>query len=286
MGISFFARNYFLGNVLPRSVWDDECTMRLSSRIRGEEMAAYLGEKYNPTEGYENDLCIMIKPKNLRRVKKEHWLDFSDSEDYLLEQLRKRPDIRIIAIAQHAYEYFKDNFPNEVVLIPQHHLNWNREKRDRNGITTAGYIGRPGPTSFQVYDKIGHKLNKMGYNFLTCYNFKTRQDAIDFYKKIDFLVVWNINKNHLDYLWGTATKIINAASFGIPSIAKAQNYYKEFEGSYVSVSCLDELFEEAVKFRDENHYRMWSEKAEKASEDFHISRIADLYRALEGGSHA
>ena len=68
MDISFFAKPPFL-NVSPNVpyVFDGKPIkrghlLRVSSLIRGNQMAEYLGGKLNPTEGYENDVCIYVKP--------------------------------------------------------------------------------------------------------------------------------------------------------------------------------------------------------------------------------
>src|SRR3990167_7107951 len=66
--LSFFYREAFL-NVNPSEPLRLRTkpikaghVMRVSSMIRGDQIAEYLGAKVNPTEGYENDICIYIKP--------------------------------------------------------------------------------------------------------------------------------------------------------------------------------------------------------------------------------
>ncbi len=77
------------------------------------------------------------------------------------------------------------------------------------------------------------------------------------------------------------TKIINAASFGIPSIAYPLRGYKEIEGYYVRASNMKELLTEVEKFKDKDYYKKWSGKVLKMSEKYHISEVAKLYKKLK-----
>jgi hypothetical protein len=274
MNMSFFARPSFIG-----ASGDDTTVYRLSSRIRAEQISRYLGAKLNPKEGYENDFCIYVKPRGLNVVPENAWMDFADG-DYLLDQLKSRPDIKIIAAAEYGYEYLKSRFPNKIVLIPQQHVNWENIKRNRNKVATGGYIGGLSTVSFNLYKDIESRLNKVGLNFITCYNFKTRQDAINFYMSVDFLVISRFRTERIGYPFTTPTKMINAAAFGVPSIASWKDGYLEFEGCYTRADNLDDMMIEVEKFRNETYYNQLSEKAIKDAEKYHISKIADKYRRL------
>src|SRR3972149_3581238 len=65
--ISIFAKPSFL-NINPSQSFKDRVSpprgqlMRVSSTIRGDQIADQIGAKLNPTSGYENDVCIYIKP--------------------------------------------------------------------------------------------------------------------------------------------------------------------------------------------------------------------------------
>lgn len=252
---------------------------RLSSRIRAEEMAAYLGAKLNPTEGFENDVCIYVKPRTFDQIRDGDWVDFLDSDRRVEARLRSRPKVNIIAGSQTSYEYLREHLVNKTTLIPSHHLNMERTRRERKEISVAGYIGSPSVDAIQKYAKIAQELKKNGYDFKTCFDYKERQDAINLYKSIDLFVIgffWDSNYPHR-----VPTKIINAASFGIPTIAKPIFSHKEIKGYYVQASNMKELLTEAEKFKDKDYYKKWSAKVLKMSEKYHISEIAKLYKKLK-----
>jgi hypothetical protein len=125
--ISIFTRPAFLGNRFPNHT-KELTTMRVSSRIRGDEIAAYLGAKLNPKDGFENDVCIHVKPKYLERVKDGDWVDYLDGLN-LTYFLKERPLVNVIAHSQVSYEYLRANLTNKVVLIPSHHINIEGYKR-------------------------------------------------------------------------------------------------------------------------------------------------------------
>ena len=250
---------------------------RLSSRIRAEEMSAYLGAKFNPTKGFKNDVCIHVKPRNIDNIRDGDWVDFLDSDRGVEAQLRAHPKVKVIAASQASYEYLKNRLPNEIVLIPSHHLNLERVKRKRRKISVAGYIGSPSVEATKSYEKIAQQLKKVGYDFITCFDYKERRDAINLYESIDLFIIdfWVDNRPHK-----IPTKIINAASFGIPTIAKPLLSYKELEGYYIPANNMSELLTEAKKFKDPTYYRQWAKKVSAMAEKYHIEKIAKLYRKL------
>jgi hypothetical protein len=274
--ISIFTQPPFLGNRYPK-LTNELTTMRVSSRIRGDEIAEYLGAKLNPKDGFENDTCIHVKPKYLERVKDGHWIDYLDSRN-LIYFLKERPLVNVIAHSQVSYEYLKSNTKNKIVLIPSHHINIEGAKRERTAITTVGYIGASSPEAFKAYDEIGERLKEIGLDFKACFSFKTRQDAVDLYKSIDIFIIGDLPN------CGThqkaPTKIINAGSFGIPTIACPVPGYAEIEGSYIPAESLGSMISAAKYLTNEIIYERWSKKASAMAEPYHISKIAELYKAL------
>lgn len=276
--ISIFARPSYLGNVYPKHTKELN-THRLSSRIRGEEMAERAGFKLNPRRGYENDVCIWVKPTGFGHIKDGDWVDVLDGlRKSRHKMLKDRPGINVIAVSENSYDTLKAELPNKIVLIPHHHINFKRAKRPMSKIDTFGYIGSPSPTAFKTYNEIGEELSKLGFNFKTVFNYKTRQDAVDLYMGIDVMVIapWEDTNPHK-----IPTKIINAASFGVPTIAYPLAGYKEIEGCYVRANNIDELLAEAQKFRDKDYYNEWSNKVALMAEKYHIDNIIKLYKKLE-----
>ena len=275
--ISIFVRPSYIGNRYP-SETKEPVLMRISSRIRGEDLAEHLGAKLNPKQGFEDDICIFVKPKYLELVEDGDYLDYLDGVNMWV-QLKNRPKIKVIAASQASFKFLKNNIQNEIFLIPQHHLNWEKQLRSKRKVNVAGYIGAPSPAAFKMYGEIRKRLKKIGFEFNTCFNFRTRDDAVNFYKSIDLLVIgdWVKDDNHTKI----PTKIINAASFGVPTVAYPLKGYEEIEGYYVHGLNNDLLLKEAEKFRDENYYRLWSEKVLSMSQPYHIGEIVKLYQKLK-----
>lgn len=246
---------------------------RTSSLIRGEQIAQYLGCKYNPTGGCENDICIYVKPTELDHIKDGSYVDVIDNFS-LLKLLEKRPGIGIIYSSQFHYNLFKDQFKNKSVLIPHHHCNFERAVRERKEIKNVGYLGSIRGIDLEIMD-ITNRLNGIGLNFLTNYHFKTRQDVINFYKQIDIQLVWK--KDNLTGV--TPMKITNAASFGIPTVSKQMDNFQEIDGFYI-VATTDTLITEIEKLKDPDYYDSWSKKLILEMERYHIGSIAKLYKEL------
>jgi len=278
--LSFFAKHSFLANQrFPKS--KDLTIVRLSSEIRAKQIAEYIGGKYNPKDGYENNTCVYIKPGNVDRIRDTDYVDFSDGlYTGLLEKLKQRPQIKVLAHSTHLYKYLKDRLPNEIIYLPQQHLNWERAKRDRKEVTTGGYIGSSSSISIKLNTEVKEALEKIGMDYVMCYNWRSREDAINFYKGIDFLVVYGYGNSDKNNPCAQPTKMINAASFGIPSFASWQVGYEEFEDYYMRFKTMDDLVEEVQKLKDNIYYDKYAEKIIKKAEEYHISKIAELYKKL------
>jgi hypothetical protein len=252
--------------------------VRVSSRIRGQEIAEYLGAKFNPQEREPGDLCIFIKPRSIDSLKDGDYVDILDGIE-IIPKLKERLGIRVIAMSQIQYEYLKENLSNEIFLIPHHHINFERFRRTRNDILIGGMVGHSG-LAYNYYAEIKERLSKVGIDFISDFNSQTRQDMVDFFKKIDFLVIWNTDE-YKNCFYCHPTKLINVASFGIPTLTQPIAGYKEFDGFYIPITDMNSLAEEAEKLKDINYYNQWSDKVFKEAEKYHISHIAELYKQLK-----
>lgn len=277
MNMSFFARPSYIGRGCIEAEY--ECIYRMSSVVRAEQIAQYLGAKYNPKDGYENDVCIFQKPRDLSRVRGCDYVDVGDGQ-YLIPLLKKRPDVKIIVVSECSRDHLMGQIKNEMVLIPQQHLNWERDKRNRKEITTGGYIGMPSFVQLKIRDEISGWMKDLGMDFITCFDYKNRQDAINFYKSIDFLLIGDFGYMDVNFPFSTPAKMINAASFGVPSIANWRLGFDDFKGNYKPVKTMGEMIEEVKKFKDKDYYDEFSHKIIKEAEKYHISNIAEKYRQL------
>ena len=250
--VSIFAEKNFLGSI-----------------VRGKQIADYLGWKYRPAE--RDGMCVFLKPKSLDKVKDGDWVDVSDGE-YVMDLLKTRPGINVIAHSLYSYNFLKE-LPNKLVWISQQHLNWDRTTKEVEEIKVCGYIGGPSEQTRKQYDKIGKSLIDAGFEFLPCFDFTTRESCVEFYKKIDCLVIGESLQNP----YKTPTKIINAASFGIPSVAFPLKSYEEWI-DYTPCLSDDKIVEtvNSLQFHP-------NELIEKA-EFYHISNVAKRYEVINNNT--
>ena len=243
--ISIFAKPpYFLGEEGKKEGW---ILQRVSSRIRGEEISAYLGANYNQER---SDINIYVKGCRHDQIKDGDYADVLD-DLWTTDWLKNKPGIKVIAMSLSHYDLLKSILKNEIVYIPHHHVNFEREVRTRTEVTTCGYIGA------------SQRIEVKGFKFIYSTNFKTRQDIIDFYKKIDIQVIGDVP----DVPYYHPTKIINAMSFGIPTVAPKKMGYREVEGFY---------FQDIEELRNG-----WdAERLIREAEKYHISKTAELYQQL------
>ena len=252
---------------------------RPSGIVRGKQIADYLGGKFNPTEGWENDVKIFIKPRSLRYVKDGDYVDILDDLPIYTKLLKTRPGIKVIAMSTSHYDWLKSILPNEIIHIPHAHVNFDKFRRDRKEIINCGYIGTNKPYHIKINEEIGIQLAKVGLKFIPFFNYTTREEIINFYKQIDIQVIgyFNFNNDNPAY---HEKKIVDAMSFGIPTIAGSKLGYKDVEGFYISVNNMDELVKEANRLKDPEIYNQWSDKIIKKSDKYHISEIVKLYKKL------
>jgi hypothetical protein len=250
---------------------------RLTSRIRGEEIAKYLGAKLNPTKGYEDDICIYVKSYGLDRMKDGDYIDLLD-DLFATERIKTKPKIKVIAMSTPHLEYLRGILKNEVIYIPHHHVNFDNVQRRRKKIINCGYVGSGSGYEIRVNKKLKEKLAEIGLHFMPLYHYSNREDIINYYKQIDIQIIGSFN--HLDIPYYHQTKIVNAMSFGIPTIASRRLGYRDVEGYYIPVNNIQELLAAAQNLKDPIQYNKWPKKIIAQSDKYHISEIAKLYQQL------
>ncbi len=266
MALAFFAKK-----TLELDGVEGKYMFRLSSVVRGSQIAEYLGAKFN--QGYA-DTNIHIKPRNLKYVKDGDYVDILDEPPAAVELLKVRPKIKVIAMNHPHEEWLRSVLPNEVVIIPHAHINFENERRTRKKILNCGYVGTNKPYHIAVNKEVGKRLAEIGLNFKPLFNFTTRKEIIDYYKTIDIQII-----GYFDLLkdcpWYHEKKIVDAMSFGIPTIAGPKLGYRDIDDFYIHAENMDELLEEAEKLKS------WdAERLIKKADEYHISNIAKLYENL------
>ena len=167
---------------------------------------------------------------------------------------------------------------NEIVVIHQHHCNFDRERKTREGIRTVGVIGTR--DAFPMLPpELKPELAKRGIELLEFCKFFTRKDIVDFYKQIDVQIVWRPYKK----LLSNPLKIVNAASFGIPTIAFDElAFQRELGGYYLPVDSLVGFLEALDGLvASPNMYFDYSERCFAKAEAYHIEKIGQLYKSLD-----
>ena len=252
-----------------------------SGKIRGEQIATYLGAKLNPTSRFENDICIYVKCVPPRNYPKHSYVDVVE-DSAGLRWVKSNPDIGIIASSKSIYDYLSNKLlANRIVFIPQHHCNFERVLRTRKEVKIAGIIGNN--VSFQYpLGELEAGLNRIGIELKTLIKkrFDSREEVVDFYKQIDIQLVWRPGSNGV---LRNPLKLINAMSFGIPTVAwPEKDFVEELEGCFIEASSI-ELFLTYVQElqRDNDLYKTIYNLGLERSKYYHIDNISKLYLKLE-----
>ena len=284
--INFFYREAFL-NVNPgeplrlrNKPITSGHVMRVSSLIRGDQIAEYLGASINPQSIHENDINIYVKPMVRKgddfTFEGKAYLDIIDGAN-LAQVAHKHPELGVIVCSQADYKIMSKELPNnKIMLIPQHHCNFERNQRQSLSIKTVGVIGTKGAFPY-LPQGLKEALAERGIELLEFSKFFSRGDIIDFYMNIDVQIVWRPYKKILS----NPLKLVNAASFGIPTIALDEKAFWELKGSYIPVGTLEAILGALDSLRnDPKLYNSYSMECIEQSERYHISKIAKLYEQL------
>lgn len=255
---------------------------RVSSIVRGEQIAAYIGNaRLNPTSGYEDDVCIYVKPNikpgNDFKFEKKSYIDIHDGWD-LIHTLKKYPEVGVIAYGDLAAEVLSKELTNKIVKIPHHHVNFERTKRNRDKIIKIGTTGST-PAWDYIPDVIKEGLKKRGLKLELYSNFYPRMSVSRFHESVDIQIHY---RPFLDRKLSCPFKIINAASFGVPTIALDEPSFKEVEGTYIGVKTAEEWLEALDRLiADSELYKTISDKCLETAEKYHIENVAKLFEELD-----
>ncbi len=285
MSISIFAKPPFL-NTNPGQPYKFGTPirhghlMRVSSLIRGIQMSEQLGCKLNPTEGYKNDVCIYVKPHIPPgydfKFEGKPYMDIIDGWG-LGPLMVKHPEVPVIVISQFDYEVLSKILPNKIILIPQHHVNFEREVRNKDAVVNVGVVGTKGAFPF-LPKELEDGLAERGMKLVEFSKFDTRRGIQDFYKDLFVQIVWRPYRKRL----ANPLKLVNGASFGVPTIALEEESFKELNGYYLPAHNLAEFFMQLDHLRKDPHlYEDYSSRCIAKAEEYHIENIAKLYRKLE-----
>ena len=257
-----------------------------SGLIRGEQVADFLHAPYNPENVTADDTVVLVKSWNEEVPEhcKKTYVDIIDV-DVLFPDIYRHPNVTVIVLTELAKCYAGARLPNEVIVVPQHHCNFEDRRRPDREVKTVGYVG----CSIGLYldkSKLAYELAREGFDFIyqpLNYKEMTRENLVDFLMRIDInimfrppMVIPGAPQELKDPL-----KIVNAMSFGIPSVAFPCPGNLEVQGKYIEARCADDIVRSCKKLRSN-----WASYQEFKSEGIqfaakkHISKVAEEYKKL------
>jgi len=260
-----------------------------SGDIRGTQIAEFVGGSINPDKIYADDVNFFVKsvpaPELLSGMK-NIFIDVVDSYG-VIPWIRRHPEVGVIAMSGVAKKYLDEQLKRtDVILIPEHHCNFEGVVHKVDIPTVAGFIGYK--ENLQIHpDEIAKALEPLGIKFMYCCDFKNRFDVTDFYRRIDIQITFRATtgmKYAIPEL-KNPLKLANAGSFGIPTIAFPEpSYVDEWGDQFCQVGSLDEIVLYCDKMiNEDSFYKNASEKALHMSEQYHIDIIAKLYKEVIDG---
>ena len=248
--------------------------------IRGKQISEYIDGKLNPIDGYENDICIYIKCVPPKNYPKHTYVDvIEDSAG--LRWAKSHPDVGIIASSKSMYDHLRLTLKNKIVFIPQHHCNFEQWIRPLRDIKVAGIIGNKAAFQYPL-DKLRERLEYINIELKTLikHDFQSREEIVEFYKNIDIQLVWRPEN---DTPLRNPLKIINAMSYGIPTVAYPEiTFVEECSGLFSEATTIDKLIQEVKWLKDALHwYYMYARVGVHKSVNYHIDTISKLYLQLK-----
>jgi len=260
-----------------------------TGEIRGSQVAEYLGANLQivrspfSATGHDDEVCIFVKGQPPEDYAKGSYLDMVDAKERF-SWIDSHPDIKLIAVSKTALRCMRKRLNrDDIVIIPEHHCNYDREQRDRDEIKRAGVIGNNN-AFWGFSEDIDDQFAELGLEFEYKTQYKSRQDAVDFYRNIDIQCVWRPHMLGHESALRNPLKLENAGSFGIPTVAyPEEDYVAEFAGAFVPAMTMREMFRAVRRLQnDPVFYHDMSQAASERAEAYHIERTSKLYLKLEG----
>lgn len=264
-----------------------------SGYIRGHQMAKYLGGKENPTENFEDDICIYVKILPPDKYPKNSYCDVDDSPK-AAEWLKTHPDVGVIAISETSKDWLNNYLGRkDAIFIPHQHCNFERRLRPERPVKVVGIIGSK-ITAFQApIEPFREALKQMDLElrfeedywntYKTNENQEMRLNVANFYYSIDIQVGFRpkvIFKSMAPFQ--NPNKLGNSSSFGIPMVAYPEaSYVREWDDCFLSAETIPEMLLQIKRLKDDPKlYKYIAEKALARAESYHIENVAKKYISL------
>lgn len=260
-----------------------------SGEIRGRQIAGAIGGVVDPETVHPDDVLVCIKShpsdalvEYVRRV----YVDVDDNSG-LMPYLSEHPEVVPIAASVVGQQYINEHAGrDDTIVIPPHHCNFERAMRVQKSpptIQTAGFIGYEENLHLDCV-KLTEALAAIGIKFVTKFDAATREDVCEFYHSIDIQITFrkpDAKVNPAPEL-RDVTKLINAGSFGIPTVATPEpTYVDEFNGCFLPVESLYDVVQQCKRLLSDGWlYHHLSVAALDRAEQYHISHVAPVFANL------
>jgi hypothetical protein len=250
-----------------------------SGKIRGRQVADRMDAKKNPIDGYQEDICIYVKMRPEELCPEKTYYDIIDAMT-ATKWLKESPEIGVITMTKIGRDYlFKNLNRKNIHIIPQHHCNYEKIQRPQRKVKVVGYIGGARQLQYNPV-QLEKELADVGLEFKYRTKFLRREDVTSFLKTIDINIAFRC-RPHRKYL-KDALKLINAGSFGIPSVAYPEmGYEATFRNRYIKVKTKKDLIAKCKQLAtDRDLYSQVAHDAWTMANTYHIDNIIPLYQQL------
>lgn len=277
---------------------------RGSARCRGNDIAERMGMPCDIAEHTvtSNDTVITVKcliPKMLDIAKKVY-IDLVDTRDAIFNNahgLVANPKANFITMTPTGAKSVRQrhNPAGEVIWIPHTHCNDENLLRPVNReVKNVVYTGIAAGFPMDLWSEFAEKLKAVGMNPVRHENIvmnpkdpaRNRKRCQDIYYNADIAVAFR-HEEHLSHHgpeMKCPTKLNNAGSFGVPSIAYPEfafRYNYIMPGGYIAVDSIDSMVEKCIALRD--NPKLYSDVAQNAllaAKFAHISNVVTFYERL------
>lgn len=271
-----------------------------SSRIRGQQIVDRLvadgveavfsyGVHDSDERAREGDTLIFIKCSPLKDPvldKCKVFIDVVDSHGTFkaIKKYKHLKDVRVISIGDVANDYIHSELrgSHSIYKIPEQHCNFENVIRPKErSVNVVGFCGYD--YNFHLDEKLLQKmLNALGYDLImkTDMQDATRESICSFYEQIDIQVCYRRDVGLCVPLLKNPLKVINAASFGVPTVSFLEPSYKECQSIITTATDIYDMVKGIAAFTDKDVYDKAAEKCIEFAKDYHIDKIVKKYREV------
>lgn len=253
----------------------------ISGKVRGTQILSYLSEHY-PDVVEKSNVEIFIK----RDIGSNagNAIKIVDLIDLELPLYKVSEADGFIVTNDVAKEYAERRTSKPVYVIPHHHCNFDDLRREDREVKTVGYIGAVDRLSILV-DILRKKLEKHGFEFVT--HFLTLEDSrdsvVDKYLGLDISLVFDNSSAKFSFPpeLKNPLKVVNAGSFGIPTVGFRELAYRDVR--MIEASNTHKIIVSCLALRDKSVYNPVATDCVEEAKKFHIKEIAKKYVEYFGG---